>query len=506
MEILPLLGQGFSIALQPEHLLLALFGCFLGTLIGALPGIGPLNGIAVLIPLAFSLGLSPIGSLILLTSVYYGTMFGGRISSILLNIPGDAPAVMTCLDGYPMARQGLAAEALAISAISSFVGGTLATLGLTLCAPLLAKSAIYFGPAEYFALFVLAMVSVGGVGSANPVKTLLAGLVGLAISTVGIDPASGVPRYTFDNYELFDGIDFAVAAIGLFALSEFFLFLERPGGPPGGAIQVGSLRGYRRLIFPLPTLRASLLGFVIGVLPGAGATMASFLGYTMEKKIAGTEGRFGHGDPRGVAAPEAADNAAAGGNLVPMLTLGIPGSGTTAIMLGMLVSLNIQPGPLLFERQPDVVWGLVAALYISNVMLLVLNIPLVGLFARLMLVPPKYLMPLVVVISFMGVYTINNSTFDLLLMSAFGVLGYLLRKMDFALVPVVLGMLLGGQMEQNLRRALGASGGEWGILFSSPLAVGLHLCSFALIAVSLALQLRRRFQGQDATPAAVTRG
>lgn len=499
MDIVSSLGSGFGVALQPLNLVLAVIGCFLGTVIGALPGIGPVNGIAILIPLAFSLKLTPIESMILLTSVYYGTMFGGRISSILLNIPGDAPAVMTCLDGYPMALKGRAADALAISAISSFAGGTLATIGLTICAPLLASAAIYFGPPEYFALFVLAVVAVGGVGTGNPAKTLIAGVLGLVLSTVGIDPASGVPRFTFDSFELYDGIDFVVAAIGLFAISEFLMFLTDREGGQGKRLPVGQIRSsFRDLIFPAATLRSSALGFLIGVLPGAGATMASFLGYTLEKKLSDKDGSFGKGDPRGVAAPEAADNAAAGGNLVPMLTLGIPGSGATAIMLGMLVTLNIQPGPLLFERQPDLIWGLVAALYVSNFILLVMNIPLVGVFARLLTIPTRYLMPFVVVVSYVGVYSISNSPFDLLLMTLFGILGFAMRKMGFSMIPLVLGMLLGGPMEQNLRRAMQASGGDWSILVQSPLSVGLHAVSIAMIAAAVLFELRGRRRSRAA--------
>lgn len=494
MDILSSLLHGFGVALQPSHLLLAFAGCFAGTVIGALPGIGPVNGIAILIPLAFGLDLSPVAALILLTSVYYGTMFGGRISSILLNIPGDAPAVMTCIDGYPMARKGRAADALAISAISSFVGGTLATIGLTLSAPLLAMAAIHFGPSEYFALYVLAVVAVGGVATGNPAKTLLAGLLGLAIGTVGLDAATGVPRFTFDEYELYDGIDFVIVAIGLFAISEFLMFVEKRGAGPTERLPVGRLTmSLRKLLYLATSLRAGLLGFVIGVLPGAGATLASFLGYTLERRVSdGGHGTFGKGDPRGVAAPEAADNAAAGGSLVPMLTLGVPGSGTTAIMLGMLITLNVQPGPLMFERQPDIVWGLVAALYVSNIILLILNIPLVGIFARLLTVPAHYLMPIIVIVSFLGVYSTNQNPFDLLLMTGFGVFGYLLRKMEFPLVPVILGMILGTPMEQNLRRALGASGGDWAILFASPLSLGLHLATACLIGFALLREVRRR--------------
>jgi putative tricarboxylic transport membrane protein len=491
MDIVNSLLYGFDVALTPFNLAMAFIGSFLGTLIGALPGIGPVNGVAILIPIAFSLGLGPTASLILLSSVYYGCMFGGRISSILLNIPGDEPALMTCLDGYPMARKGRAADALAISAVSSFIGGTLATIGLTLFAPFLAKVAIYFGPAEYFALYVLAMATIGGVTGANPVKTLTAALIGLVLSTVGIDPSTGVPRYTFDVYKLYDGIDFVVALVGLFAISEFLVYLETAHAPTR-AMPIGRITSpLRELMSMAASLRGSVLGFIAGVLPGAGASLGSFLAYALEKRYSDRNGTFGKGDPRGIAAPEAGNNAAAGGALVPMLTLGVPGSGTTAVLLGMLISLNITPGPLLFEKQPEVVWGLIASLYIGNVMLLVLNIPLVGVFARILTTPSWIMMPMVVVVSFVGVYSINHSAFDLVLMTGFGVIGYVLRKMDFSLVPVVLGLLLGTPMEQNLRRALSASDGEWSILVASPLSVILYLVTATMLGLAVFFEVRR---------------
>ena len=496
MDVLSNLAHGFTVAVQPLNLLVAFIGCFFGTVIGALPGIGPVNGIAILIPLAFSLDLSPVSALILLTSVYYGTMFGGRIASILLNIPGDAAAVMTCIDGYPMARKGRAADALATSAISSFFGGTLATIGLTILAPTLALAAIYFGPREYFALYVMAIVVIGGVASGNPAKTLIAGLLGLTIGTVGIDAGSGVPRFTFGAYELYEGIDFVIVAIGLFAISEFLMFIEQRRNGAVEQFPVGTrTTALRKLTYPGTSLRSGLLGFVVGVLPGAGATLASFLGYMLEKRVMNKNDTFGKGDPRGVAAPEAADNAAAGGSLVPMLTLGVPGSGTTAIMLGMLITLNVQPGPLLFERQPEIVWGLVAALYVSNIILLILNIPLVGIFARLLTVPTHYLMPGIVVVSFLGVYSMNQSAFDLILMVGFGAFGYVLRKLGVPLVPVILGIILGSPMEQSLRRALTASGGDVMTLFESPLAVALHIVTACFIAIAVVREVRRRMNG-----------
>jgi putative tricarboxylic transport membrane protein len=479
METLGFLAQGFSVALTPENLFLAFLGCLLGTIIGALPGLGPSNGVAILIPLAFTLGLPATSALIMLTSVYYGAMYGGRISSILLNIPGDEPALMTTLDGHPMAKQGRAGEALALSGIASFVGGFFATVGLVLFAPLLADVALLFGPAEYFALYTLAFATLGGIASRNQAKAAIAAMLGLGLAMVGIDGSSGTPRYTFGEMHLMEGIDFLVAIVGLFAIAEVLLFLEHKGAESPVGLALG------RITVPLKTLgrctgtmsRSTVIGFVAGVLPGAGASLGSFISYTIEKRVSDRAGTFGTGDPRGVAAPEAGNNAAAGGALVPMLTLGVPGSGTTAVLLALLLTLNITPGPLLFEQRPDLVWGLIAALFLGNLMLLVMNIPLVGLFVRLLRVPPYILMPAVAMISFVGIYAISGSVFDLMLMIGFGVLGYLARKLDVPTVPIILGILLGNQMENNLRRALTISNGDWAILWGSPLAIGLWLAA-----------------------------
>ncbi len=490
--IAPLLA-GFAVAITPFNLMMALCGAFVGTLVGALPGIGPTNGVAILIPLSFTLGLPPVSVLILLVSVYYGSMYGGRISSILLNIPGDEPALMTTLDGYPMAKQGKAATALALSAVASFVGATLATVGLTLFAPILAQFAIHFGPGEYCALFVLAFTMLSGLAPGNAVKTLIAALLGLMLATIGLDPVSSVARYTFGLYELYEGLDFLVAIIGLFAISEFLLFLEDRDHASRKMPKVDRVRvSFRDIAFAFPAmLRGSGLGFVAGVLPGAGASLGSFLAYMFEKRASNGGDTFGKGDPRGVAAPESGNNAAAGGALVPMLTLGVPGSGTTAVLLALLMTLNITPGPLLFQQQPDVVWGLIAALYLANFMLLILNIPMVGIFTRLLSTPSWILMPGVVLVAMVGVYSINHSPFDLLLMTAFGVLGYVLRKMDFPLVPVVLGILLGGLLEINLRRALSISAGDWSILVSSNLAIGLWLAAALMLVATAFLEIRR---------------
>jgi len=482
MDTLYSLADGFAVALTWQNMALALLGCFLGTLMGALPGLGPSNGVAILIPLAFSLGLGATPSLILLTSVYYGAMYGGRISSILLNIPGDEPAMMTCLDGYPMAQAGRAGEALALSGIASFVGSFLATIGLALLAPQLVKIALLFGPAQYFALFVLAFATLGGISSTNQAKSAFAAALGLGLAMIGVDSQTGVPRFTFGETHLYDGIDFLVAIVGLFALSEVFVFLEhRHGSANKAAMNIGRLTpgpGVLKQTFPT-MLRSSGLGFVAGILPGAGASLGSFLAYSTEKRMVDKEGTFGKGDPRGVAAPEAGNNAAAGGALVPMLALGVPGSGTTAVLLAVLLSLNITPGPLLFTQQPDVVWGLIAALFIANFMLLAMNIPMVGLFTRLLLIPPRILMPVVAMVSFVGIYGISGSTFDLMVMIGFGLLGWVLRKFDVPLVPIILGTLLGNAMENNLRRAITIDNGNWGTLIDSPLSIILWTVAIA---------------------------
>jgi putative tricarboxylic transport membrane protein len=482
MDALSSLADGFAVAITVQNLFLALIGCFLGTIIGALPGLGPSNGVAILIPLAFTLGLPATPALILLTSVYYGAMYGGRISSILLNIPGDEPALMTTLDGYPMAKKGLAGEALALSGVASFFGAFFATWGLVFLAPLLVKVALLFGPAEYFALYTMAFATLGGVASKNQAKAAIAACIGLAIAMIGVDHQTGVPRLTFGVVHLYDGISFLVAIVGLFAISEVLLFLE---GHSAGTLSEKVTFG--RITAPLSMIRQSIpamgrstvLGFIAGVLPGAGASLGSFIAYTVEKRVSDKNKTFGTGDPRGVAAPEAGNNAAAGGALVPMLALGVPGSGTTAVLLAMLLTLNITPGPLLFQSNPDVVWGLIAALFIANFMLLAMNIPLVSLFVWVLMVPPRFLMPAVAMISFVGIYGISGSTFDLMVMIAFGVGGYFLRKLDVPLVPVILGVLLGNEMEKNLRRALTISDGDPSILWGSWLAIAIWSIAIA---------------------------
>lgn len=491
MDTLANLAMGFGVALTPYTLFLAFCGCFLGTIIGALPGLGPSNGVAILIPLAFALGLDATQALVLLTSVYYGTMYGGRISSILLNIPGDEPAMMTTLDGFPMARQGRAGDALVISGVASFMGSFLSTVGLVVIAPILASIAYLFGPAEYFALYLLAFATLGGMTSNNQAKSAFAACLGLGLAMIGLDNSTGLPRYTGGNLHLMDGIDFLVAIVGLFAIAEIFIFIESHGRNSAIGVTLGKLTipwGDLKATFGT-MMRGTGLGFVAGVLPGAGASLGSFMAYMAEKSYVGAKGNFGKGDPRGVAAPEAGNNAAAGGAMVPMLTLGVPGSGTTAVMLALLMTLNITPGPLLFKEQPEIVWGLIASLFIANIVLLIMNVPMVKLFVKILMVPAWVLMPMVTMVSFVGIFSLTGSYFDMLLMIAFGVLGYILRKLDVPTVPVILGILLGGQMEDALRRAMVISNGDWTFLFSTPIAVGLW--AFAVLGFLAPMFLRK---------------
>jgi putative tricarboxylic transport membrane protein len=484
--------DGFAIAAQPLNLALAFTGVLVGTIVGMLPGIGPINAIAILVPITFAVDLPAGSALIMLAGIYYGSQYGNSISTILLNVPGTAAAVVTAIDGYAMTRKGRAGPALAMSAIASFVGGTLSVVGLVLFAPLLARWAIRFGPAEYFALMVLAVSALSSFAGRSMAKALAATGLGLLLATVGLDPQSAVPRFTFGQLKLFDGLDFVVVTIGLFAVSELLVALEQT---KQGQALVGEVTrvmvSVRELAFCAWTMvRASVLGFLVGVLPGAGSTIATFVAYTAEQRLADTEGTFGEGDIRGVAAPESANNAAATGAMIPLLTLGVPGSGTTAVLLGALLGMNVTPGPLLLQREPGLFWGLAASMYIGNVFLLILNLPLVGLFVRMLRLPRWFLFPAVAAISFVAVYAVNASAFDLVLMTGFGLLGYLMRKLDFPLAPVILGLVLGPLMEKNLRRALALSGGDWHVLVSSPLAIVLWVLAAASVVLPLVLRHR----------------
>ena len=493
------LSLGFEVATNPFNLLVALAGSFIGTVVGLLPGLGPINGVAMLIPIAFALKFPPESALILLAAVYVGAEYGGRISSILINVPGDAGAVMTTLDGYPLSQKGLSSVALSLSAWSSFFGSLLAFFGIVIFAPVLAGWALAFGPAEYFALMIFAFACLTGLLGNNPVKGLLAALLGLSISTVGVDSNSGLYRFSFDVPNLSDGFSFIVIVIALFAVSEMLQLLENTlTGRKGQAPQsTRKIFNFSEMKFTFPaTLRSALTGFVLGILPGAGASMASAVAYVNEKRFAETRDPenacFGEGDLRGLVAPEAANNAAATGSFIPMLTLGVPGSGTTAVMMGALTLYNITPGPVLFEQQPALVWGFIASLLVANIMLLVMNIPLVRFFAKILAVPIWLLVPFVVIISFIGVYAINATTFDLVAISVIGFIGYFLRKVELPMAPLILGVVLGNMMEQNLRRALSMTNGDPSILVEGYISKGFWIAAVLIIVLPLLKKLYKR--------------
>lgn len=496
MDTLNYLMAGFAVALTPTNLMLAVIGAFLGTIVGMLPGLGPINGVAILLPFAYALGLPPESALILLAAVYLGCEYGGRISAILINVPGDAAAIMSTLDGYPLAKKGQAGVALSLSAVSSFTGSIIATIGVVLFAPLLAKWAIAFGPAEYFVLMVFAVTCLSGLVGDQPIKTAVAALIGLALATVGVDAVTGVYRFTFNSVSLSDGIQFTTIVIGFFSISEVLIMLEQTSaGQKALAQGKRAMFNLKEFMFSFGTMiRSGIVGFVVGILPGAGATIASAMTYTNEKKLAGESGEFGEGDLRGIAAPEAANNASACGSFIPMLTLGVPGSGTTAVMMGALTLYNITPGPQLFAEQPDIVWGLIASLFIGNVILLVLNLPLVGLFAKMLNTPNYILIPAIAAVSFVGVYAIHSTTFDLVLMVALGVFGYFLRKLNFPLSALILGYVLGELMESSLRRALSISQGDIGILFHGPITLVLWLLVAFMVMLPIYRGMRSKKQ------------
>ncbi len=487
---------GFQIALQPMNLVYVFAGVFAGTIIGMLPGLGPISALALMIPITF--GMDPASGLILMAGVYYGAIFGGSTSSILLNAPGVAGTVATSFDGYPLARQGKAGKALALAAYASFVGGTLSVVFLMLVAPALSRVAIAFGPAEYFALMVLGLTAVVSLSDQALVKGLIAAVLGVMISIVGIDLQTGTQRFTFGEAHLLQGIDFLVVALGVFALAEVFTLLLRGGSQNQGEKQViGSLRLDRGEVRQIagPIGRSSVLGFFVGVLPGAGATVASFLGYSMEKRIAKDGASFGKGNIKGVAAPEAANNAACGGSFVPLLTLGVPGSGTTAVLLGALLVMGVTPGPTMLQQRPDVFWGVIASMYIGNVFLLVLNLPLIPLLARILELPRALLLACIILFCMIGVYAVKFSAFDLYLLLGFGVLGLVLRLNGFPVAPLILALILGDLMEENMRRALQISGGDWSVFVTKPISASLlGVAAFSLFAPVLwrGVQMLRR--------------
>ncbi|MEK9197625.1 tripartite tricarboxylate transporter permease [Ureibacillus sp. 179-F W5.1 NHS] len=500
MSTIQYLFDGFAVALQWHNLLFAFIGVVIGTAVGVLPGIGPMSGVALLIPVTATLtsgmptDAAAASSIILLAGVYYGAMYGGSTTSILLNTPGESSSVVTALDGYQMAQKGRAGAALSIAAIGSFVAGIIALLGLVLLAKPLSNLALEFGPAEYFSLMLLGLCAVSGLAGKSMTKALMMTVFGLMLGTIGIDAVSGIARFTYDLPVLYGGLEFLTIAVGLFALGEVFkTILERDNGDAPIA-KINRILPTKQDLkdSAKPITRGSLLGFFIGVLPGAGATLASFFSYMTEKKISKNPDSFGKGNIAGVAAPESANNAASGGAMIPLLTLGIPGSGTTAILMGALIMYNVQPGPLLFDDHPEIAWGLIASMFIGNFVLLILNMPLVKVFAKIIQTPKKYLLPIIIAISFFGVYAVQYTTFDLYLLLACGVLGYLLSKNDYPVAPIVLALVLGPMIENNMRRALTISNGDWSIFVTSPLSLVFLIIAAAWIIVPLILKVTGR--------------
>ena len=491
---------GLSTALSWQNLMFICIGCLAGTLIGMLPGLGPMSAIALMIPIAAS--LEPAAGIILMAAVYYGAIFGGSTSSILINAPGVASTVATSFDGYPMAKQGKAGKALAIAAYSSFAGGVIAALFLLVAAPSLAQVSLAFHSTDYFALMVLGLVAVSAfAGSAGMLKALLMTVLGLMLSTVGTDQTQGVPRFTLGMIDLIDGISFLLLVMATFALSEALLAILRPDKDSqrrresDATKQLGSMAVSKEEVREMVPVvgRSSVLGFLVGVLPGAGATIASFLAYGTEQRLAGPKkGKlFGSGSVRGLSAPETANNAAATGSFVPLLTLGIPGSGTTAIMLGALIGYGIQPGPRLYIDQPAVFWSVIVSMWIGNIILLILNLPLIPYIARILAIPSRFLLPLILFFSLIGVYFVSFNVFDIQLMVIFATAAVILRLLNFPLAPMILGFILGGMMEENLRRALLINNDSWSFLWERGLTLSILLVSAAVLIVPMLIPLAK---------------
>jgi putative tricarboxylic transport membrane protein len=479
--------MGFGVALTPFNILMAIAGVTVGILIGALPGVGPPSGVAMLLPLTF--GMDPTSGIIMLAALYAGTMYGGTITAVLINTPGEAASVVTCLDGYQMALQGRAGAALGIAAIGSFIAGTVGVVLLMLVSPLLAKWALSFGPPETFALMLLGLTTVTLLAGEDPLKAYISMMFGLMLAMVGFDIISGDARFGFGIIEMMDGIDFLPVAIGLFGLGEVLAGAEQKGG--NQVMTKVKLRDVLPRWADIVRVRWSIargtvMGFLVGILPGAGPTVASFMAYTVEKKVSKTPERFGKGAIEGVAAPESANNAGATAAMVPMLTLGIPGSATTAIMLGGLMMWGLRPGPMLFEKNPQFVWGLIASQYIANVLLLILSTLFIPLFVRAVRIPYSILMPLIVVFCVTGAYSLKNNLWDVGTMLVFGVVGYLMKKLGYSPAALVLALVLGPLAERALRQSLIISDAGIGIFFMRPISGVLMALALAAIAVPVA--------------------
>jgi TctA family transporter len=492
MDLFGNLIFGFEVAFSLQNLLYCLIGVTVGTLIGVLPGIGPLGTIAMLMPITYS--VSPVSALIMLAGIYYGAQYGGSTTAILVNLPGETSAVMTCIDGYQMARQGRAGPALAIAAIGSFFAGTVGTLLIALAGPPLAEVALKFGSAEYFSLMLMGLVAAAVLAQGDMVKSLAMVVLGLLLGIVGTDVNTGVQRFSFGVPELSDGIGFIVVAVGVFAIGEIVNNLGDSEKRSVFAAKVSHLfpskDDFKRSIGPI--LRGTGIGAFFGVLPGTGPAIASFASYMVEKKIADDPSRFGKGAIEGVAAPEAANNADAQCKFIPMLTLGLPASGVMALMLGAMQIQGIQPGPQVMTQRPELFWGLIASMWIGNLMLVVLNLPMIGLWVKLLQVPYRLLFPAIMAFSAIGIFSVNNSSFEIYLTAAFGVFGFISVKLGFPMAPLLLGFVLGPMMEENLRRAMLMSGGDLSVFVTRPLSAVFIVATALILLIMVAPAVRQR--------------
>lgn len=490
MESLDFLLSGFQTALQPENLIFALIGCSLGMLVGMLPGIGPIAGIAILLPLTFYLDAT--GAIIMLAAIYYGAMYGGTITTVLFNVPGEGSSAITAIDGYQMAKKGRASSALGIAAIGSFIGGVFATTVLVFAAPILGKLAINFGPPELFALLLVGLTLLIGLGGRSITLSILSGLLGLAIVLPGTDLFTGTTRYTFDRIELYDGLNFVPIIMGLFGLGEILHNVHLRHVETKNNIKAKSVVSLSDINESKGAIaRGSLLGTVLGVIPGIGTVAPTLVSYAIEKRIAKNPDEFGKGAIQGVAGPETTNNAYANSAMIPLFTLGIPASPTIAILMGAFLINGLQPGPALFQENPTLVWGIIASLFIGNAILLVMNLPLVGLWVRILNVPTRILFPLIMIFMLIGSYSINRSMFDIWILIAFGLFGYFAKLIDFPLVPITLTIILGPILEKSLRQSLQISGGSLDILFRSPASTFFICTAGVIILIPILLGVRK---------------
>jgi putative tricarboxylic transport membrane protein len=491
MEIIQSVLYGFQVALQPLNLIYCFFGVLIGTLVGVLPGLGPAAAIALLLPSTFK--AAPVSAIIMLAGIYYGAMYGGSTTSILVNIPGEAASVVTCLDGYQMARKGRAGPALGISAFGSFIAGTFAVIALTFLGPLLAGIALKFGPPEFFSLMIVGIMVLTFLSSGSMIKALMMAAVGLILGGIGMDSISGKYRFTFNLQILLDGVGLVPTVMGLFGIAEVLENLETEIKREILTAKIKNLlpnlKDWADSIWSI--IRGTVLGFFLGIIPGGGAIVASFASYAIEKKVSKHPEEFGKGAIQGVAGPESANNAAAGGAFIPLLTLGIPANAVMAILLGALMIHGLQPGPLLMTRAPDLFWGTIVSMYIGNGMLLVLNLPLIGLWVQVLKVPYYLLYPLIILFCLIGSYSIGNNAGDVIVMLIFGIVGYLMRKFHYDAPPMVLALVLGNELEASLRQSLMLSRGDFSIFISRPISLGFLIVAVLLLIIPIITQRKR---------------